>query len=117
MTQSAITQRSSVTGVLASLPIVQSRFHLLGHPNVWPTHHTLLLQNAQMVSDTEMSSLHWYTAMCQIESGNPLLAGKTLAGLLDLNPETPLRPLIRFYLFAINDELIDRGARGNHDCR
>ena len=108
MTQSAITQRSSVTGVLASLPIVQSRFHLLGHPNVWPTHHTLLLQNAQMVSDTEMSSLHWYTAMCQIESGNPLLAGKTLAGLLDLNPETPLRPLIRFYLFAINDELIDR---------
>lgn len=108
MIQSAITQQSSVTGVLASLPIIQSRFHLLGHPNVWPTHHTLLLQNAQTVSESEMSSLNWYIAMCQIESGSPLLAGKTLTGLLEANPETPFRPLIRFYLFAINDELIDR---------
>ncbi|MBM3968366.1 MAG: hypothetical protein FJ302_00670 [Planctomycetes bacterium] len=108
MIQSAITQQSSVTGVLATLPIIQSRFHLLGHPNVWPTHHTLLLQNAQTVSESEMSSLNWYIAMCQIESGSPLLAGKTLTGLLEANPETPFRPLIRFYLFAINDELIDR---------
>ena len=107
MIQSAITQRSSVTGILATLPIIQSKFHLLGHPNVWPTHHTLLLENAQLVSENEMASLQWYTAMCQIEAGNPLLAGKTLAGLLDSNPETPFRPLIRFYLFAINDELID----------
>ncbi len=108
MIQSAITQQSLMTGVLATLPTVQSRFHLLGHPNVWPTHHTLLLQNAQLVSEAEMASLHWYSAMCQIESGNPLLAGKTLAGLLETNPETLFRPLIRFYLFAINDELIDR---------
>ncbi len=106
--QSAITQQSSVTGVLATLPIIQSPFHLLGHPNVWPTHHTLLLENAQLVSENEIASLQWYTAMCQIEAGNPLLAGKTLAGLLELNPETPFRPLIRFYLFTINDELIDR---------
>lgn len=45
--------------------------------------------------------------MAQIEDGNPQLAGKTLAGLLELYPETPLRPLIGFYLFVITDELID----------
>ena len=105
--QTALRQRSAVTGVLVSMPMLQSPYHMLGHPNVWPSHHSMLLDNAQLVEANESSSLLWYTAMCQIEAGNPQVAGKTLAGLLELNPETPLRPLIRFYLFAITDELVD----------
>lgn len=101
------TRLKTVTTILATLPIVQSPFHLLGHPNVWPTHHGQMLVEAQRISDTENSALLWYTAMSQLEGGNPQLAGKTMTGLLEASPETPLRPLIRSYLLFITDELID----------
>lgn len=104
----ALSEQSSVTSVLTTLPMIQSPYHMLGYPNVWPAHHALLFDNNQSVSANETASLLWYKAMCQIEAGHPQLAGKTLVGLLELNPETPLRPLIRLYLFAINEELIDR---------
>ncbi|TXT30038.1 MAG: Uncharacterized protein FD138_2351, partial [Planctomycetota bacterium] len=98
---------TTISTVLATFPMVQSPFHLLGHPNVWPAQHGHMFAEAQLVSDTEMSALLWYTAMSQLESGNPQLAGKTMTGLLEANPDTPLRPLIRFYLLLITDELID----------
>lgn len=100
-------RQATISTVLATLPIVQSPFHLLGHPNVWPTQHGYLLSEAQQVSDNEISVLLWYTAMSQLEAGNPQLAGKTMTGLLEATPDTPLRPLIRFYLRLITDELID----------
>ena len=100
-------RKSSVSAVLATFPMVQSPWHAVGHPSVWPTQHGLLFAEAQLLSGSEISALMWYTAMCQIEAGDPQLAGKTMAGLLETNPDTPLRPLIRFYLFVINDELID----------
>lgn len=101
------TRKSTVSAVLATFPMIQSPLHALGHPNVWPMQHGLLFAEAQLVSGNEISALLWYTAMCQLEAGDPQLAGKTMAGLLETNPDTPLRPLIRFYLFVINDELID----------
>ena len=103
----ARTQYSSVSAVLATLPMLQSPFHLMGYPNVWPTQHGLLFAEAQSRSANETTALLWYTAMCQLESGRPQLAGKTITGLLELNPDTSLRPLIRFYRFVIDDELID----------
>lgn len=105
--QSSLTERASVSAVLATLPMVQSPFHSIGATNVWPTQHRFLFDNAQMVIASENSSLLWYRAMGQLEGGNPQLAAKTLAGLLEANPDWTLRPLIRFYLFAINDEQID----------
>ncbi len=103
----ALTQESSLTTVLSTLPMIQSPFHMLGFPNVWPTQHRLLFTETQSRLANESAVLLWYTAMCQLESGKPQLAGKTIAGLLELNPDTSLRPLIRFYRFVIDDELID----------
>lgn len=100
-------RKSSVSAVLATFPMIQSPWHVLGHPNVWPTQHGLLFAEDQLLSGDEISTLLWNTAMCQLEAGDPQLAGKTMAGLLETNPDTPLRPLIRFYLFVINEELID----------
>lgn len=102
-----LARRSSVSAVLATFPMIQSPFHTLGHPSVWPIQHGLLFAEAQLLAGNEISSLLWYTAMCQLEAGDPQLASKTMTGLLEMNPDTPLRPLIRFYLFVINDELID----------
>ena len=102
-----LARKSSVSAVMATFPMVQSPWHNLGHPNVWPTQHGLSFAEAQMLSENEISSLLWYSAMCQIEAGDPQLAGKTMSGLLEFNQDTPLRPLIRFYLFVITEELID----------
>lgn len=108
-----LSRQTSLTGVLATFPMVQSPLHLLGLPSVWPTQHGLLFAEAQLLSANEFSALLWYTAMCQLESGDPQLAGKTISGLLEMNPDTPLRPLIQFYLFVINDELIDAEPPSN----
>lgn len=102
-----LARRSSVSAVLATFPMIQSQFHNLGHPSVWPTQHGLLFAEAQFLAGNEISTLLWYTAMCQLEAGDPQLASKTMNGILEMNPDTPLRPLIRFYLFVINEELID----------
>ena len=103
----AQSRQGSVSAVLATFPMVQSPFHLLRHPNVWPTQHGMSLAEAQTVADGEISMLLWYTAMSQLESGSPQLAGKTMTGLLEASPDTPLRPLIRYYGLLINEELID----------
>ena len=100
-------RQASVSRVFASLPLVQSPLHLLGHPSVWPIQHENLLADAQSVVNNEISMLLWYTAMSQLEAGNPQLAGKTMAGLLETNSDTSLRPLIRMYWRLINDELLD----------
>lgn len=105
--QSLLTERTSVSAVLATLPMIQSPFHSLEGLNVWPTQHDFLFNSAQLVIDSENSTLLWYRAMGQLEGGNPQLAAKTMAGLLETNPDSTFRPLVRFYLFAVNDEQID----------
>ncbi len=105
--QSDLSQHSSLFGVVTTLPLVQSPYQMLGQPNVWPTQHGLAFAQAQSRSANEAATLLWYTAMCQVESGQPKLAGKTLSGLLENYPDTALRPLCRFYLFVITAELID----------
>lgn len=102
-----LSQHSSLFGVVTTLPLLQSPYQMLGQPNVWPTQHGLAFAQAQSRSANEAATLLWYTAMCQIELGQPKLAGKTLSGLLENYPDTSLRPLCRFYLFVITDELID----------
>lgn len=105
--QGRMIQETTLTGLMTTLPMVQSPYHMLGHPNVWPTQHHLMYSESQMRTSGELEMLLWYTAMCQIESGNPSVASKTISGLLDLNPETPFRPLARFYRFVLDEELLD----------
>jgi tetratricopeptide (TPR) repeat protein len=46
-------------------------------------------------------------ALIQIEDGDVAAAAKTLKQLIALDPNTPRRPLIRFYLFCLTDEMLD----------
>lgn len=105
--QRAFNQMLSLSAVLTTLPLVQSPYQNLGQPNVWPTQHGLSIVDAQFRAGREAATLLWYTAMSQLESGQPKLAGMTLTGLLETYPESVLRPLCRFYLFVIADEWID----------
>jgi tetratricopeptide (TPR) repeat protein len=105
--QSDLSQNSSLHSILTTLPLVQSPYQILGQPSVWPTQHEATFSQAQFRLMSESATLLWYTAMCQLESGQPKLAAKTISGLLEHYPDTSLRPLCRFYLFVITDELID----------
>ena len=105
--QSDLSQNSSILSVLTTLPLVQSPYQILGQPSVWPTQHGATFTQAQFRLLNESATLLWYAAMCQLESGQPKLAAKTISGLLENYPDSSLRPLCRFYLFVITDEVID----------
>ncbi|MFM9965682.1 MAG: tetratricopeptide repeat protein [Planctomycetaceae bacterium] len=105
--QLEINGHTSLFTIVTTMPLLQSPFQMLGQPLVWPTQHCLSVADAQFRVADEAATLLWYTAMSQLESGQPKLAGKTLSGLLEIYPETALRPLCRFYLFVITEELID----------
>lgn len=99
--------QAALTTVLFSLPLLQSPFYMAQLPSVWPAHHLASVGYAESRWLEEKTVLLWYTALSQLEAGRVRLAGKTLSGLLELNPETTLRPLVRFYLYLITSELID----------
>ena len=105
--ESELKRYSSLSGVISTLPLAQPTFHMLGQPPVWPARHVLSVAEAHFTAANGAGTQLWQTAMCQLEFGKPQLAAKTLTGLLEADPETGLRPLVRFYLFVITDELID----------
>lgn len=100
-------QQSVVSNLTLSLPLIQSPLHIAGYSNVWPVQHVASVSDALYRWRDEQSQLLWNTAMMQLESGKPHIATKTLKGLLEANPDTNLRPLLRFYLFVLTEELID----------
>lgn len=105
--QADFTRHTTLTQVLTTMPLAQSPYAFFGLPNIWPTHHMLTVADAQQRLISDISTLLWYQAMSQLESAKPQLAAKTFQGLLATYPETPFRPLVRFYLQAMTGELID----------
>lgn len=105
--QAEFYRQTALTQVLTTLPLAQSPYAFLGLPNVWPTQHALTVADAQQRLTDDVSTLIWYQSLSQLESAKPQLAAKTLRGLLDVYPETPFRPLVRFYWQAMTGEAID----------
>lgn len=105
--QIEIGQQSVTTRLMFSLPLLQSPLYMSNMQSVWPVQHAVAVADSEFRWREEESLLLWYRAMSQLESGSCRLAGKTIAGMLEQNPETSFRPLARFYLYLITDELID----------
>lgn len=100
-------QQQTMISLLSTSPLCQSPFHLSGQPSVWPVQHFANVADAEFRWQEEASTMVWYTAMANLESGRTRLAAKMLEGLLEANPETVLRPVIRFYLFLLSEKLVD----------
>ncbi len=100
-------QQSVANNLVLSLPLIQSPLHVAGYANVWPVQHAVSVGDALYRGREEQTQLLWNTAMMQLESGKSRLAAKTLNGLLEINPNTTLRPLLRFYLFVLTQAVID----------
>jgi hypothetical protein len=48
-----------------------------------------------------------HTGLCEMERGNTSAAAQAFREALEAVPDTPLRPLLRLYLYCLTDELID----------
>ncbi len=104
--QRQVSLETGLNGLLATLPLIQSPLALMGS-EPWPLIHLNVVADRVTRGAEEDAMLLFYSAMGQLEAGQTRVAGKTLAGLLESNPETQLRPLIRFYVFLITDKLLD----------
>lgn len=93
-------QASNMDSLLLSLPLVKT-----------PEHYPLEQMDAAGVSlgvlPFQVSEILFNVAVCHLETGEVKDATEALHQLLDLDPESPFRPLASFYLMQLADEVID----------
>jgi tetratricopeptide (TPR) repeat protein len=73
----------------------------------WPLNQIISSAEALYTASESASSHRFNAALSLLEAGNNKDAEKNLRQILNHTPETPLRPLIRFYLFQLTGEAID----------
>lgn len=108
-------EATQVTKLLHTLPMNQTpmMFFSPGHID-WPVERSLLWPVAQW-RETQVQSgsieqtamKYWHIAICNLEAGRIEDATKAFRTILETNAETPLRPLVTFYLYQVAQELID----------
>lgn len=93
-------QQQGMTSFLQTMPLTEA-------PGRWPQFQIQASVSALYQQPVDLSDRLFNVALCHLESGRPKAAETVLQRVLDTDPETPLRPLVRFYLYMISDELID----------
>ncbi len=96
-------ERSQMTAAMQTLPFI-------GRQSSWPMNQT---RSAASVLDRlpRRSAQQWFNvALNALESGETSKAGEHLKHMIEIFPETELRPLVQFYLYQVTDELIDLTA-------
>lgn len=96
-------ERSQMTAAMQTLPFV-------GRQSAWPMTQT---SSATSILDRlpRRSAQQWFNvALNALESGETSKAGEHLRHMIEVFPETELRPLVQFYLYQVSDELIDSTA-------
>ncbi|MAC54113.1 MAG: hypothetical protein CME31_16360, partial [Gimesia sp.] len=94
-------EEARIAGVLQSMPLVQPISN-----SFWPTQHTVSIVNYLYGLSQQQIPLLLNLARCEIEAGQPELATGHLREILETEPATPYRPLVRFYLYQLTGELI-----------
>tara|TARA_R110002095_G_scaffold147182_4_gene127273 strand:- start:10162 stop:13299 length:3138 start_codon:yes stop_codon:yes gene_type:complete len=94
-------EEARIAGVLQSLPLIQPPSN-----SFWPAQHTASVASYLYGLSQQQTPLKLNLARCEIEAGQPKQAAAVLHEIVDEQPETPYRPLIRFYLYQLTGELI-----------
>ncbi|HBL45924.1 MAG TPA: hypothetical protein DDZ90_21305 [Planctomycetaceae bacterium] len=94
-------EEARIAGVLQSMPLVQPVSN-----SFWPTQHAVSIVNYLYGLSQQQIPLLLNLARCEIEAGQPELATGHLREILEAEPATPYRPLVRFYLYQLTGELI-----------
>ena len=94
-------EEARIAGVLQTLPLIQPPA-----TSLWPTQHTVSVINYLYGLSQQQSPLKLNLARCEIEVGQPEEAIALFREIIEEQPETPFRPMIRFYLYQLTGELI-----------
>ncbi|QGQ25052.1 tetratricopeptide repeat protein [Gimesia benthica] len=94
-------EEARIAGVLQTLPLVQPPTN-----SFWPTQHAVSVINYQYGLAQQQTPLKLNMARCEIEAGQPEQARALFQEIIDDAPDTPYRPMIRFYLYQLTGTLI-----------
>jgi len=73
----------------------------------WPLLQTMTSENSLIQTPNISARRLFESALCHLERGDNQAADTQLRELLEINPETVLRPLVVSYIHLITDEIID----------
>ena len=94
-------EEAHIAGVLQTLPLIQPPA-----TTYWPTQHTVSVIKYLYGLSQQQLPLKLNLARCEMEVGQPDQAIALFREMIEDQPETPYRPLIRFYLYQLTGELI-----------
>ncbi|MCH9724546.1 MAG: hypothetical protein K0U86_06540 [Planctomycetes bacterium] len=98
-------EEARIAGVLQTLPFIQPP-----ESSFWPTQHTVSVINYLYALSQQQTPLKLNLARCEIEVGQPEQATVLFREIIEEEPDTPYRPMIRFYLYQLTGELIPEQA-------
>lgn len=94
-------EEARVAGLLQTLPLIQPPSN-----SFWPTQHAVSVMNYLYGLSSQQAPLKLNLAKCKIETGQPEDAVVLLREIIEEQPDSPYRPLVRFYLYQITGKLI-----------
>lgn len=94
-------EEARIAGVLQTLPLIQPPSN-----SFWPAQHTVSVANYMYGLSQQQAPLKLNLARCEIEAGQSEQAIAVLREIVEEQPESPYRPLVRFYLYQLTGELI-----------
>ena len=81
--------------------------------NLWPVTQTVSAFDSLYRREEEITAQRFDLVRCALESGKPRDALLQLDAILEGNPNTRLRPLVRFYYYQLTGKLIDPEPPGD----
>ena len=90
-------------GFLATLPFITPSGT---NPLAWPVNQILVGTPGLQNWTNQRAEIEFQIAQCQLEAGRCTDAHARLKRLIEHNPDTPLRPLVRMYLAATSDDAV-----------
>lgn len=102
-------EQATIMGLLGTAPLIQPPPSFLGE-DTWPVRHTTASVQS-IITSNEVAELRWTIATCYLESGRNKEAARQLQELLDLEPDTHLRPVCRSYLELITAKEVAESPR------
>jgi tetratricopeptide (TPR) repeat protein len=108
-TEEAQSQESAqLEALLHTLPFIQPPSLLMKHTrDAWPVQQVASVFSALYDAPAQAAALHYNAASIYLEQGRVKDAADAFHKVLELEEASPLRPLVRHYLFELTDEVIE----------
>lgn len=104
----ATVEQNTMFALLGTVPLIQPPPSLLGE-DTWPVAQTAAaVQTLRTANET--ADLRWTIVTCYLETGRNKEAAQHLQDLLDAEPDTYLRPVVRSYLELITGKEVAGSA-------